>query len=194
VTSPFDARPVIVAVAGPNGAGKTTFFGAHLERAGLRFVNADDLARELEIDPYDAAEVAKNLRSALVDQRESFVFETVIPDPVGDKFEFLRRASSLGYTVLLCFIGLESPELSDERVAIRVLQGGGHDVPTDELIARYPRTMENLRRAIPELPHVLVFDNSDLGHPFWKVAEFESGRPVELNRPVPDWLPWRPVS
>jgi len=65
----------------------------------------------------------------LVAQGESFVFETVFSDPVGDKLKFLRRASTRGYTVVLCFIGLASPELCDERVAMRVLQGG-HDVPT----------------------------------------------------------------
>ncbi len=135
MTSPLDARPIVVAVAGPNGAGKTTFYAAHLERVGLRFVNADDLARELEVDAYEAAEVAKQLREVLVAQGESFVFETVFSDPVGDKLEFLRRASARGYTVVLCFIGLDSPELCDERVAMRVLQGG-HDVPTEKLVAR----------------------------------------------------------
>src|SRR5919197_548580 len=182
--SPLDARPVIVALAGPNGAGKTTFYGAHLARAGLRFVNADELARELELGPYEAAEAAKNVRETLVDQRESFVFETVFSDPVGDKLEFLRGASAIGYTVVLCFIGLESPELSEERVAMRVMQGG-HDVLKEKLASPYPRTMENLRRAIRELPRVLVFDNSDLGRPFRKVAAFEAGRPVELNEPLP---------
>ncbi len=190
MTSPLDARPIVVAVAGPNGAGKTTFYAAHLERVGLRFVNADDLARELEVDAYEAAEVAKQLREVLVAQGESFVFETVFSDPVGDKLEFLRRASARGYTVVLCFVGLDSPELCDERVAMRVLQGG-HDVPTEKLVARYPRTLENLARAIRELPHVLVFDNSDLLAPFRKVAEFELGKPVTLNRPLPRWVPWR---
>ncbi|HET9598900.1 MAG TPA: zeta toxin family protein [Anaeromyxobacteraceae bacterium] len=190
MTSPLDGRPIIVALAGPNGAGKTTFYGAHLARAGLRFVNADELARELVIGPYEAAEAAKNIRDALVAQRESFVFETVFSDPVGDKLEFLRGATALGYTVVLCFIGLDSPELSDERVAMRVMQGG-HDVPKEKLVSRYPRTLENLRRAVRELPHVLVFDNSDLERPFRKVATFEAGRPVELSYPLPTWVPWR---
>jgi predicted ABC-type ATPase len=190
VTSPFDSRPIIVALAGPNGAGKTTFYGTHLEAAGLRFVNTDDLSRELEVDAYEAAELAERLREALVQQRESFVFETVFSDPAGRKLDFLRRASTRGYTVVLCFIGLESPELSDERVAMRVLQGG-HDVPTERLFARYPRTLRTLARAIRELPHVLVFDNSDLGHPFRKVAEFERGTPVVLNRPLPGWMQGR---
>ncbi len=187
--SPFDSRPIIVALAGPNGAGKTTFYGAHLEAAGLRFVNADDLARELEVEAYEAAELADHLRKALVEQRESFVFETVFSDPVGAKLDFLRHASTLGYTVVLCFIGLDSPEQSDERVAMRVLQGG-HDVPAEKLLERYPRTLENLARAIRELPHVLVFDNRDLGRPFRMVAEFDRGAPTVLNHPLPGWLPW----
>ena len=188
MTSPFDARPIVVAVAGPNGAGKSTFYEAHLRAAGLRFVNADELARELGVDAYQAAEVAGQLRRALVEQGESFVFETVFSDPVGDKLEFLKLAGKKGYTVVLCFIGLDGPGLSEERVAMRVLQGG-HDVPTDKLRARYPRTMANFAQAIKELAHVLVFDNSDMCRPFRKVAAFERGKLVEKHAPLARWLP-----
>jgi predicted ABC-type ATPase len=188
VTSPFDARPIIVAIVGPNGAGKSTFHEAHLGSAGLRFLNADELARQLGVDAYQAAEVAGQLRRALVVQGESFVFETVFSDPVGDKLEFLKLAEKKGYTVVLCFIGLDGPDLSEERVAMRVLQGG-HDVPSDKLRARYPRTMTNLAKAIEELGHVLVFDNSDMRRPFRKVAVFERGTLVEKHAPLPRWLP-----
>lgn len=190
MTSPFKPRPVVVALAGPNGAGKTTFHGAHLAPVGLRFVNADALARELRLPPYEAAEVASRVREALLAQGEGFVFETVFSDPVGDKLAFLQRARDAGYTVVLCFIGLASAALSDERVAMRVVQGG-HDVPPEKVVARFQRSLENLRRAIRALPHVLVYDNSDLGHPFWKVAEFENGRPVALASPLPSWVPWK---
>jgi predicted ABC-type ATPase len=190
VTSVFDRRPILVGLAGPNGAGKTTFGGAHLAPAGLRLVNADALVRALDVSPYEAAAVASKLREALLEQRESFVFETVFSDPVGDKRAFLRRAAAAGYTVVLVFIGLASAKLSEERVALRVLQGG-HDVPSEKLASRFGRTLENLRHAIRELPHVLVFDNSDLTHPFRKVAEFEHGRVVEMNPPVPKWVPWK---
>lgn len=100
-----DRRPVIVCVAGPNGAGKTTFYYAHLRAAGLRFVNVDLLARELRIEPYAAARVAAGIRDELFRQRESFVFETVFPDPVGEKLDFLSKAAQVGYTTILCFIG-----------------------------------------------------------------------------------------
>jgi predicted ABC-type ATPase len=188
VTSPFDARPIIVAIAGPNGAGKSTFFEAHLVPAGLRFLNADDLARELGLDAATGAELANRLRVELVEQRESFAFETVLSDPAGDKVDFLAKAATQGYMVVLVFIGIDDARMSEQRVAMRVLQGG-HDVPAEKLSARFPRTMKNLARAIEKLPHLLVFDNSDLANPFRKVAEFERGKAVAVNDPVPRWLP-----
>jgi predicted ABC-type ATPase len=187
VTSAFDARPIVVAVAGPNGAGKSTFFEAHLAPAGLRFLNVDDLARELGLDAATAAELANRLRVELLEQGESFVFETVFSDPVGDKVEFLASATARGYAVVLVFVGIDDAATSEQRVAMRVAQGG-HDVPAEKLSARFPRTLRNLGRAIRKLPHVLVFDNGDLGNPFRKVAEFERGKAVMLNDPLPRWL------
>ena len=211
---PLDRRPVIVALAGPNGAGKTIFYHAHLRPAGLRFVNADVLARELSLDPYAAARLADVLRRQLVEQRESFVFETVFSDPVGDKLTFLKEAAGTGYNVVLCFIGISGPEVSEERVAMRVSQGG-HDVPAEKLVARLPHTtaasrltrlprtaapavsrvpqgytsgLANLKTATRELPQVWIFDNDDLQAPFRHVAVFENGQRVTLNEPVPEWL------
>jgi predicted ABC-type ATPase len=184
---PLDRRPVIVALAGPNGAGKTTFYHAHLQPAGLRFINADTLARELNLDPYAAVRLADALRRQMVEQHESFAFETVFSDPVGDKLTFLKEAAGKGYAVVLCFIGISGPDVSEERVAMRVSQGG-HDVPADKLVARFPRALSNLKTAIRELPHVWIFDNDDLRTPFRQVAVFENGQRVNLNDPVPEWL------
>lgn len=184
---PLDRRPIIVALAGANGAGKSTFYHAHLKAVGLRFINADVLSRELKIGPYEAAKMADSLRRELVTQRESFVFETVFSDPAGDKLAFLKDAATAGYTVVLCFIGISGPEVSEQRVAMRVSQGG-HDVPTDKLETRYPRILVNLRNAVREVPHVWIFDNNDLRHPYRLVAIYEAGKPVRLNKPIPRWL------
>jgi predicted ABC-type ATPase len=183
----FDRRPILVVIAGPNGAGKTTFFHAHLASAGLRFVNADVLAAELDVGPYEAARLADALRRALVERGESFVFETVFSDPAGDKVAFLGEAAERGYVVVLCFIGLSGPDQSAERVAMRVSQGG-HDVPDDKLEARFSRTLANLRAAIARLPHILIYDNSDLDLPYRQVAVFDRGQPRHLQDPIPEWL------
>lgn len=64
----------------------------------------------------------------------------------------------------LIFIGLESAELSRLRVAHRV-KNGGHDVPSEKLATRYPRTLENLAQALAFVPTVRLYDNS-------RVAEY----------------------
>ena len=178
MTSPLDRRPVVVALAGPNGAGKSTFFDSHLARTGLRFVNADVLSLSLGMEPYAAAKKADAIRRKLVQLRESFIFETVFSDPVGEK---------VGYTVLLIFIGVSAPEISDGRVAMRVAQGG-HDVPANKIVERYPRVMNNLKQALVEVAHVRVYDNSDLERPYRLVAVKEGEKKIELYDPVPEWL------
>ena len=55
-------------------------------------------------------------------------------DPVGDKLSFLKNAVTKGYTVVRWFIGISDPDIAEERVLMRVSQGG-HDVPTEKLIA-----------------------------------------------------------
>jgi predicted ABC-type ATPase len=180
-------RPILVVLAGPNGAGKTSFYRTYLRTSGLRFMNADVLAQELRIDAYLAAKLADQLRRQLIEQRESFIFETVFSDPVGDKLGFLKQVESLGYTVVLFFIGLASPSVSDERVAMRVSKGG-HDVPANKLVERFPRVMRNLRRALSERANVRVYDNSDLRRPYRLVATTENGQGIKLRKPVPQWL------
>ena len=176
-----------MALAGPNGAGKTTFYGAHLRPTGLRLVNADVIGREMGLGDQTAMRVTTALRDAFVRARESFVFETVFSDPVGDKLAFLQESVRSGYTVVLCYIGIDDSETSEQRVAMRVSQGG-HDVPSDRLVSRFPRTLLNLKTAITALPVVWVFDNQDLRRPFRKVGVFESGRAVFLATRLPAWL------
>lgn len=139
------------------------------------------------MDPYLAAQRADTLRRELVALRESFIFETVFSDPVGDKLEFLKAAYGSGYTVVLIFIGVAGPEISGERVAMRVLQGG-HDVPPGKLIERFPRTLDNLKRALLELPNVWVYDHSNLSKGYRQVAQKENAQLIKLFDPTPEWF------
>ena len=87
----------------------------------------------------------------------------------------------------MIFVGIAGPQVSEDRVAMRVSRGG-HDVPTEKLKARFPRTIANLKAAIRELPHVLVFDNDDLSKPFRRVAVFEQGRLIDAAASMPGWV------
>ncbi len=127
------------------------------------------------------------MRQAPVERGESFVFQTVFPDPVGNKVAFLAEAARCGYVVVLCDIGLYGPDQSRERVAMRVSQDG-HGVPDDKLRSGFSRTLVNLEAAIAQLPHVLIYDNSDLNVPYRHVAVFERGQLRRLQEPIPEWL------
>ncbi len=181
---------LLVVVAGPNGAGKTTFVQRYIKATGLRIVNPDEIARALAPEApdtvaYEAAQLAETVRRDLVSRGVSFCMETVFSDRVGAKIEFLQEARSRGYFVFLVFVGLDSPQLAMSRVMQRA-ETGGHDVPDEKIVARFPWTIENLRAAIAFVDHALVFDNSSADEPYRFVAEFEGGRLVRQER-RPAW-------
>lgn len=86
-------------------------------------------------------------------------------DPVGEKVAQLSGLAEEGYEVAAIVIQVSDEQVSIERVLMQSSQGG-HDVPDEKLLARFGRTRANLQRAIEQLPHVIVFDNSDLAPPY----------------------------
>jgi predicted ABC-type ATPase len=188
-------QPILVFVAGPNGSGKSTFFAEYVERLGLPYVNADDIARMLRarspraspeaIDRRAFAE-AERLRAALVDAGVSFCTETVFSDPKGAKLALLSAARDRGFAVFLVFICLDSAALSIARVRHRARQGG-HDVPDVKLHARFPRTLANMRAAIPLVEQAFLFDNSSFDAPYRVVLVYQGGKLVSRHPPLPPW-------
>jgi len=138
-------------VAGPNGSGKTTLVrsGALAALTGplpeLSF-NPDDMARLLREQMPAAAEVeivrrAQAESDGKVDRailaRRSFLVETVLSS---DKFRpRVTEAVAAGFRFGLVFVTLRSASLHVARVADRVVEGG-HDVPTDRVLARRVRS------------------------------------------------------
>jgi predicted ABC-type ATPase len=189
------AEPVLVFLAGSNGAGKSTFYKDYHQPLGLPFINADEIARVLRDASLPggtedlnriAFEKAEELRLSMLAGRLSFCTETVFSDPHGAKLEFLRKAGASGYAVFLVFIGLSDPELSLARVMQRV-EGGGHDIPDDKVRGRYPRTLANLRAAVPVVDEAFLFDNSSDREPFHLVAVYSGGQLVRRVDPLPAW-------
>ena len=184
-------QPLLVAFCGPNGAGKSTLRRITLADAGIPFVNADDIAarefgEQAPAHAYEAAQIAESVRAALFVARKSFSFETVLSDPVGEKVQFLREARDAGYFVVVHFVGLDSAERSRARVIQRV-HAGGHDVPDDKLAARFPRTLENLRRLLDVPDDLVIYDNSSSDAPYRVIARLSRGGLLEIASVIPAW-------
>lgn len=120
------------------------------------------MARELDpADPEGASIAAGRLvlerLDVLLQSRADFVYETTLASH--QSIKLLRKAAELGYSTLLVFVALASPELHILRVAQRVSLGG-HHIPEDAIRRRYVSSFDNLARAIPHCESVVVFDNS----------------------------------
>ncbi len=188
----MNRQPTLIVLAGPNGAGKSTFYDRHLRQTGLRFLNADLIAKEQFGDQSakmarEAAKIADQARMDLVAERESFIFETVLSDPVGDKVAFFTQAQGEGYCLEVHFIGIATPTISLARVIHRVSLGG-HNVPDDKLISRYPRTMENLARLVPVADRLTIYDNSEAARAHRPLAVFKKGRLLQISDELPPWI------
>ena len=183
-------------LAGPNGAGKSTLYRA-LVREGilgppLEFVNADLHERahlQHMTDPQQRSEAARAWaearRTALMDARTSFASETVFSHP--SKLRLIDAAQRLGYTVALHIVALDDPARLPARVAQRVREGG-HPVPVDRILARYPRTMEYLAQAVRQADVAYLYDAQEAaeGGPRLVALSTPAG-PTVLADPLPPW-------
>ncbi len=164
-------KPVFYLLAGPNGAGKSTLYraavAAGLLPAGAEFVNADQheahalqSITDPELRSAQARAWADARRAACLAQGKSFVSETVFSHP--SKLALMQEARVAGFAVVLLVVCVNDPRQLLGRVAQRVAEGG-HDVPPERILARYPRTLEHLQQAMPQADLALLYDTSGLG-------------------------------
>lgn len=179
--------PLLIVFAGPNGAGKSTLQRYLFGDSTIPFINADVIAAQRGVDAYRAAALAEEARQELFAAGASFMFETVLSDPVGAKVAFLSRARAAGYQVEIHFVGIDSAAQSRARVIQRVGEGG-HDVPDDKIRERFPRILENLHRLIGAVDVLVIYDNSSKDEPYRVLARFEGGDLIELSATLPAWI------
>ncbi len=88
--------------------------------------------------------------------------------------------------IILVYIHLDNPGLNEARVYQRV-SNGGHNVPTDKIHSRIPRTMKNITTVLPLVNEARLFNNSSRNNPFQPVAIVKKGRCEWSIDPVPNW-------
>jgi predicted ABC-type ATPase len=176
-------------LAGGNGAGKSTFYNRHLAKYGIKFVNADLIAKDIDSEnpedlSYQAATVAAKIRGDLISQGVSFCFETVFSHQ--SKIDFLASAKANGYTIILVYIHLFDSSLNEARVKQRVSEGG-HSVPTEKIHSRIPRTMQYIKTALSIVDEARILDNSSKENPFRQILVMKSGNFESKADPLPEW-------
>lgn len=180
-------------MVGPNGAGKSTFVRWILAPAlppGTPFVNADEIARQRwpgheQSHAYEAADVARRTREALLDGRRSFIVETVASHP--SKLELVQRARADGYVVQIHVL-MVPENLAVARVRQRVASGG-HSVPVRKIRERYRRLWIIVTAMATAADSAFVYDNSNEVRPRL-LARMSAGEPTLLV----DWPTWTPPA
>jgi len=176
-------------LSGGNGAGKSTFYRLFLAPRGIKLLNADLIAAEINSESpekagYVAAHLISRLGEDLLDQGVSFCFETVFSHE--SKIDFVARAKSLGYEIILVYIHLDTPALNEARVHQRVAEGG-HNVPAEKTLTRIPRTMKHIAAVLPLVDEARLLNNSSRKNPYQEAAVVKRGRRVKAVDPLPKW-------
>ena len=190
------AKPVFYLLAGPNGAGKSTLYKALTLQgtipASAEFVNADlyEAAQLQHIaDPEARSEAARHWadarRAELLTTGQSFVSETVFSHE--SKLALIEEAQQLGFFVMLIVVCLDDPQRLLARVAGRVTEGG-HAVPPERILARYPRTLANLAVAVRLADVAILYDSEAVSSGTHKmVAICRRDWTEEKVSPLPAW-------
>jgi len=180
-------RPAAFVLAGHNGSGKSTLWYDRLVN-GLQMplINADRLTtsilpergadglpswaqrlRDEDARWHELSQQGVKAFTRLVMAKQiPFAFETVFSHwhqredgTYESKADDILELQKAGYFVVLLFVGLATVGLSTARVQTRRSQGG-HAVPAEKLVHRFPRTQQAIRHAAPLADMAIFFDNS----------------------------------
>lgn len=178
-----EKQPQCYIVAGPNGAGKTTFALKYLPLIAFchDFINADEIARGLS--PLDfgagllqASKIFLNTLEKKISQRKDFAFETTLSGR-GYLPKIMKWRKS-GWRVVLFYLYIPNAEFSALRVQQRVIQGG-HDIPSEDIIRRYPRSIQNLFEYAEICDHTFCLDNTQ--NQIVPIFEKRIDQPIEIQ-------------
>ena len=136
---------ILYIIAGANGSGKSTLASELLPSENLDFLNADEVAKEIcpkniESVKIRAGKIVLMRLEDLLNSGKSFAIETTLSGK--NHIKTIQKAKELNYQVILIYSYLDNPVLCENRIKIRVLNGG-HNIPKEDIIRRFYRSKEN---------------------------------------------------
>ena len=178
--------PTLYIISGCNGSGKTTCTYSLLPEMleCKQYVNSDEFAKALSpFNPGAASLKAGRLMllkvKYLMDRNETFSIETTLATRTLIKIATI--AQNRGYSVVILYFWLSSPQMAIQRVRNRVA-AGGHDIPEEVIKRRYYMGLDYLfNDYIPMCDHWILADNSD--PPFKVIAQGSKGEEPIVRDP-----------
>jgi len=182
-------RPVFTIIAGSNGCGKSTLTSTARDKfQQTPVLDPDAILKSLQAtldsqnSNIEAGKRVLRLAEELIAKGETFTVETTLSG--GTYLKMAARSKERGFNLMVVFVGTSSVEINLERVRARVKKGG-HDVPEDDQRRRYPRTLANMKKLLPQADLAVILDNSTAqGHIL--VAFGHSGY-MHWVDPIPEW-------
>lgn len=181
------SQPLYLLFAGVNGAGKSTLYRSGLWQRNapapeIPRVNPDEIIAARGWNWADPAhqllagkEAVRLIRDHLAAGR-SFNQETTLSGR--SALRVIRDAHERGYRVVMHYVGVESPQIANARIAHRA-SCGGHFVDPALVERRWEASLANLRQALPLCDEANLFDNTGL---LTHVACAQRGTLIESNR------------
>lgn len=147
-------------IAGANGSGKTTLAHELLkDEKDLLFLNADEVAEKIG-DKFGiaAGKIINTELDKVIKSKKSFVWESTISGV--HHLKIIEKARNAKYDIVFIYVFLDFPRANLERIKKRVALGG-HNVPRDDVIRRFYKSIKNFWSAAKLVDIWKLFYNGD---------------------------------
>ena len=175
-----------VIIAGVNGAGKSTLYRSIDSLQTMERINIDEIVKEFGSwqnaeDVFKAGKIAISKIAAYFEEGISFNQETTL---CGNSIvNNIKKAKSLGYTIEMHYVGVDSVEIAKQRIAHRVSRGG-HGIPDEDVERRYQESFRQLVRIKDLCDTVILYDNTVAFTRFAIITDNE----ISIVSDVPYWF------
>lgn len=163
--------------AGVNGSGKSTLTRLMADYVGV-VIDPDFIARQACLNSLESGKEVIRRVNECIEEGISFSLETTLSGSL--LFRQIKQAKEKGFYVRMFYVGVSDVKLNLDRIRIRVSQGG-HDIPEEDVLRRYPRSISNLNKAIDVCDEVLIYDNT---YDLELVKIVENGSETYVNKHI----------
>jgi predicted ABC-type ATPase len=159
----------LIVVGGPNGAGKSTFVASFLRDRRCPYLCADLIATEFpDLDPISQQIAAGREFLERIEQQLGLNDDLIVESTLSGRTlrNQIAKARSVGFSIVIFFIYLDTPDACVLRVRQRVRRGG-HHVPEDDIRRRFSRSLANFWQIYREIADYWYMVYNSIGEYKW---------------------------